>query len=48
MHSLELVVNGKSVSMNEFVERIVHDIVMAILSNLRDVDIKEINRIEVT
>jgi hypothetical protein len=45
---MELYVNGESVPMNEFVENVIHDVMMALLTHLRDMDLPEINRIDIS
>ena len=42
-----LYVKGNEIHMNEFVSRIIHDVLMAILSNLRDIDLESITKIEI-
>jgi len=44
----ELYVQGKKVSMNEFVTDVIHDVVMALIQHLREVDLKEISKIEIS
>ncbi len=43
----ELYVKGKRIEMNEFVANILSDVLMAILSNLRDIDLESINLVEI-
>ena len=45
--NIEVYVKGKKLSMNDFVASVVNDVMMALLRNLRDVDIKTISKIEV-
>jgi hypothetical protein len=45
---MKLVVNGNDVEMNEFVSKVMEDVLLALLSNLRDVDIGVINKIEIS
>ncbi|MFX1484271.1 MAG: hypothetical protein ACFFCP_13910 [Promethearchaeota archaeon] len=43
----ELYVNGDRIEMNDFVASVISDVLMAILSNLRDIDLKEISVVEI-
>jgi hypothetical protein len=43
----ELYVKGKRIEMNEFVANILSDVLMAILSHLRDIDLESINLVEI-
>lgn len=43
----ELYVKGTRIAMNDFVARIISDVLMAILSNLRDVEIDRITLVEI-
>ncbi len=45
---VELIVNGENVPMNDFVSNVLHDVVLSIVSHLRDIEIAEIKRIEVS
>ncbi|MFW9847457.1 MAG: hypothetical protein ACFFD6_11955 [Candidatus Thorarchaeota archaeon] len=45
---LKLIVGGEEVHTNEFVEKIFRDVVLAMLKNLRDIDLIEISKIEVS
>jgi hypothetical protein len=45
---LKLVVGGEEVHTNEFVENIFRDIVLALLNNLRDIELDEISKIEIS
>ena len=47
MAAFELYVKGKKIAMNEFASKIVADVFMAVLSNLKDVSVEGITRIEV-
>ena len=42
-----LYVKGNEIHMNEFVSKIIHDVLMSILSNLRDIDLESITKIEI-
>ncbi|MFW9807102.1 MAG: hypothetical protein ACFFFK_10280 [Candidatus Thorarchaeota archaeon] len=42
-----LYVKGKEIQMNDFVSRLIYDVMMAIISNLRDIDLEEITTIEI-
>jgi hypothetical protein len=43
----ELYVKGKRIEMNDFVSNVINGILMAILSNLRDVDLNKISLVEI-
>ena len=45
---MELYINGENVAMNEFVENVIHDVMMALLANLRDIDLSEIKRLDIS
>lgn len=42
-----LYVKGNEIHMNDFVAKIIHDVMMAILSSLRDIDLETITKIEI-
>lgn len=44
---LEVYLKGKKLPMNKFVENVINDVMVAILSNLRDVEIDKISKIEI-
>jgi hypothetical protein len=44
---IEVYVKGKKLHMNEFVANIINDVLLAILNNLRDVNIDRISKIHV-
>lgn len=44
---MELYVKGKRIPMNEFVNNVLRDVVLAVLSNLHDVGIDRIEYIEI-
>jgi hypothetical protein len=44
----EFYVNGKKIMMNEFVGNVIHDVIMAVVSHLHDVDLKTIKKVEIT
>jgi hypothetical protein len=44
---IEVYVKGKKLKMNEFVTSIINDVMLAILNNLRDVDIDRISKIQI-
>ncbi len=48
MSRTELFVNGKKVVMNRFLQNLLTDLLMAFLRNLRDVEISDITRVDVT
>lgn len=43
----EVYVNGKKLHMNEFIAKVINDVLIAILHNLRDVDITKISKIQI-
>jgi len=45
---LKLVVGGEEVHMNEFVANVFRDVILALLNNLRDIELDEISRIEIS
>ncbi len=45
---LKVIVGGEELHMNEFVANVIHDVVLAILNNLRDIHLDEISKIEVS
>ena len=46
---INLIINGEEISMNEFVSSVLHDILIALLQNLRGLeDLDEIKRIEIS
>ncbi len=48
VRTMELYVRGTKIRTNEFVSKVLHDVVMAILSHLRDVEIEGIERIDIS
>ncbi|MCK5265606.1 MAG: hypothetical protein KAR03_08360 [Candidatus Thorarchaeota archaeon] len=44
---LEVYLKGKKLPMNKFVENVINDVMIAILSNLRDVEIDKISKIKI-
>ena len=42
-----LYVKGNEIHMNDFVAKIINDVMMAILSNLREIDLETITKIEI-
>ncbi|MHA1961452.1 MAG: hypothetical protein ACW99U_14615 [Candidatus Thorarchaeota archaeon] len=48
MSPIELYVKGNRIPMNEFVNNVIHDVMMALLSHLRDMELDEIKRIDIT
>ncbi|MHA1934011.1 MAG: hypothetical protein ACW97A_01900 [Candidatus Thorarchaeota archaeon] len=48
MPAFELLVKGEKVVMNEFVNNVIHDVIMAVVSHLRDIEIDEIKRVEIS
>ncbi len=45
---LKLFVGGEEVHMNEFVASVFRDVFLALLNNLRDIEIDEISKIEIS
>ncbi|MFX1270050.1 MAG: hypothetical protein ACFFAX_00100 [Promethearchaeota archaeon] len=45
---LKLVVDGEEVHMNEFVANVFRDVVLALLNNLRDIELDDISKIEIS
>ncbi|MHA2360212.1 MAG: hypothetical protein ACXAB5_08050 [Candidatus Thorarchaeota archaeon] len=43
----ELYVEGNRIEMNDFVASIISDVLMAIISNLRDIDLEKISLVEI-
>jgi hypothetical protein len=43
----ELYVKGNRIEMKDFVASMISDVLMAILSNLRDIDLEKINLVEI-
>ncbi len=43
----DLIINGKKIAMNEFVSDVIHDIMVALLSKLHNVELEKIRKIEV-
>jgi hypothetical protein len=44
----ELIINGEKVFMNEFVENVIHDVIVALFSHLKNIDLTKIERIEIS
>ncbi len=44
---IEVYVKGKKLPMNNFVANVINDVMLAILNNLRNVDIDKISKIEI-
>ncbi len=44
---IEVYIKGKKLAMNDFVASVINDVMIAILNNLRDVDIDRIAKIEI-
>jgi hypothetical protein len=45
---LKLVVGGEEVHMNEFVANVFRDVILALLNNLRNIELDDISKIEVS
>ncbi len=43
----ELYIKGNRIQMNDFVANVISDVLMAILSNLRDIDLEKISLVEI-
>lgn len=48
LSKIELVVNGKKVPLNKFTNNVLNDILLAFLKNLRNVEISEITKVEIS
>jgi len=48
MAGFELYVKGKKIVMNQFASTIVHDVFLAVLTNLKDVNLGRITKVEVS
>jgi hypothetical protein len=46
-HDIEVLVKGKKLPMNDFVANVINDVMLAILKNLRNVEIDKISKIEI-
>jgi len=44
-NKIEVYVKGKKLPMNNFVSNVINDVMLAILNNLRNVEIEEISKI---
>ncbi|MHA1134988.1 MAG: hypothetical protein ACTSSE_00715 [Candidatus Thorarchaeota archaeon] len=44
---LEIYLKGKRLPMNKFVENVFNDVLLAILNNLRDIEVDKISKIEI-
>ncbi len=44
----EFYIKGQKIMMNEFVGNVIHDVIMAVVSHLHDVDLKTIKKVEIT
>ena len=44
---LEVFIKGEKLPMNKFVEKVINDVMLAILNNLRDIEIDKISKIEI-
>lgn len=42
-----LYVKGKEIQMNDFVANVISGVLMAIISNLRDIDLETITKVEI-
>jgi hypothetical protein len=45
---MELYIKGTKIPMNEFVNNVLRDVVMAVISHLRDIEIETIERIDIS
>ena len=45
---MELFVNGEKIHMNEFVRKVIHDVMMALISNLKDIELSKIERLDIS
>jgi hypothetical protein len=46
-NDIEVLVKGKKLPMNDFVANVINDVMLAILKNLRNVEIDKISKIEI-
>jgi hypothetical protein len=44
---LEVYLKGKKLPMNKFVENVFNDVLLAILNNLRNIEVEKISKIEI-
>jgi hypothetical protein len=44
---LEVYLKGKKLPMNKFVEKVFNDVLLAILNNLRDIEVEKISKIQI-
>jgi len=42
-----LYVKGKEIHMNDFVANVIHGVLLAIISNLRDIELEKITKVEI-
>ncbi len=47
-HEFELFIKGKRIGMNDFVQNVVHDVILAIITHLHGIDVEEISKIEIS
>ena len=45
---IEVIVNGEKLLMNQFVSSMIRDVILAMLNNLRDVEISTITKVEIS
>jgi hypothetical protein len=45
--NIEVYVRGKKLPMNDFVSNVINDVLLALLNNLRGVEIDKISKIEI-
>ncbi|MFO7836556.1 MAG: hypothetical protein R6V83_07875 [Candidatus Thorarchaeota archaeon] len=48
MTKMSLYINGEKIPMNAFVRNVIHDVNLAVVSHLKNVEIEEITRIEIS
>ena len=46
-NNIEVYLKGKKLPMNNFVSSVINDVMMALLNNLRDVEIDKISKIQI-
>ena len=48
MEDIELIVQGEKIHLNRFTSNVLHDVLMAFLKNLRNVEIEKISKVEIS
>lgn len=47
-NELEVIIRGEKIQMNNFVSNVIHGVMLAIIKNLRGVELEEISKIEIS